>query len=214
MGGTNSNVVTLTASAPDPTQAAATVEAYARAYAEYGTGQERQALEVAAVRLDERLGLLQEQINSSRRPEEGVALEGQRATVQEQLGRVQIQRGIATPGGLVLKHAQVPESPVSPNPIRDASLALVIGLALGISLAVLLETVRRRSQKTPAPPPPRTPPAGEGFETLARGVTQRMRSPHVVGPVRPANNGATNPAPRPVPPTAPPSGPASGQGTR
>lgn len=211
-GGTNSNVVTLTASSPDPARAAATVQAYARAYAEYGTEQESQALEAAAIRLDERLALLQEQINSARRPEERVALEGQRITVQEQVGRVQIQRGLAAPGGLILNPAEVPESPISPNPIRDASLALVIGLALGISLAVLLETVRRRSSKTVATPS--RPSASEGSETLARGVTQRMRAPHVVVPVRSANNAATHPTPRPATRTTPPSGPANGAGSR
>lgn len=211
-GGANSNVITLTASDSDPAQAAATVEAYASAYAEYGTQQERQALEAATVRLDERLGLLQDQINASRRPEERIALEEQRAIVQEQLGRVQIQRGLATSGGMILNHAPVPASPISPKPLRDASLALVIGLALGISLAVLLETVRRRSSS--ATTAPTTLWASEGSETLARGVTQRVRAARLAVPVRSASKTASRPPPRPDPQPAPPPGPVNGQGTR
>ena len=39
----------------------------------------------------------------------------------------------------VWERASVPDAPVSPNPLRDAALALIWGLAVGIGLALLME---------------------------------------------------------------------------
>jgi capsular polysaccharide biosynthesis protein len=39
----------------------------------------------------------------------------------------------------VWERASVPSSPVSPNPLRNAALALILGLAVGIGLALLME---------------------------------------------------------------------------
>jgi capsular polysaccharide biosynthesis protein len=39
----------------------------------------------------------------------------------------------------VWEHAQVPDKPITPNPLRDGVIALVLGLILGTGLAFLLE---------------------------------------------------------------------------
>jgi capsular polysaccharide biosynthesis protein len=46
----------------------------------------------------------------------------------------------------VWEEARVPESPVSPNPVRRAFFALVIGVILGAGLALLLEVFDDRWQ--------------------------------------------------------------------
>lgn len=42
----------------------------------------------------------------------------------------------------VLDAATVPIAPISPQPVRDASLALALGLILGVSIAILSEQIR------------------------------------------------------------------------
>jgi uncharacterized protein involved in exopolysaccharide biosynthesis len=154
---TNSNVITLTATTTDPAKASATVEAYARAYAEYRIEQARRTIDEAAAELEERIGRLQEQIRALPRPEQRAALEPQQANLQAQLGRLQTQRGLVGSGVITVRKPNTPTSPISPTPVRDALLAMVVGLVLGISLAVLLETLRLR----------RTPRAGDSRHSSA-----------------------------------------------
>lgn len=144
IGSTGSNVVTLTTENTDPRQAAATVEAYVRAFSEYRTQQARNSLDSAAAQLQNRIASLQEQINKLA-PADRASLQEQQASLQQQLGRIQIQQGLLSSGIEVVQNPAAGRSPISPTPVRDALLALVLGLALGISLAVLLETLRRRS---------------------------------------------------------------------
>jgi uncharacterized protein involved in exopolysaccharide biosynthesis len=168
-----SNVVTLSAQDPDPRQAAATVEAYVRAFSEYRTQQARKTLDSAAAQLQNRIASLQEQINRLA-PADRASLQEQQASVQAQLGRVQIQHGLVASGVEVVQNPAVGQSPVSPTPVRDALLALVLGLALGISLAVLLETLRRRSAAEPA---------ALHTESLPDTSTPTHHDTHLVAPV-------------------------------
>jgi capsular exopolysaccharide synthesis family protein len=72
-------------------------------------------------------------------------LESQRAFYENQLEQLQLTAGIAQSGGAqVLTPADVPESPVSPKPVRDAGIALVLGFVLGIGIAFLVDTLDER----------------------------------------------------------------------
>lgn len=65
-------------------------------------------------------------------------LEGQQAFYRQQLENLQLTAGLARSGGAqVLTEAEPPTSPVSPQPLRNAVLAAVLGLLLGIGLAFL-----------------------------------------------------------------------------
>jgi len=170
LGSAGSNVIILTAEDPDPQRAATTIGTYVQAFSDYLTRQDRQTLENAVAQLESRVVELQERINSVPL-ESRTDLLNDLATLQEQLGRVKTQQALVAPGVTVVQDPQVPQSPVSPTPVRDALLALVLGLALGISLAVLLETVRRRSDVEAEPtsslprPPAEPRPAGAGTAT-------------------------------------------------
>ena len=73
------------------------------------------------------------------------ALEGQQAFYQSQIEDLELTAGIAQTGGAqVLSAAVVPDHPVGPTPTRDAALALVLGLTLGLGIAFLLDSLDER----------------------------------------------------------------------
>ena len=48
----------------------------------------------------------------------------------------------------MVKKADVPSGPVSPNPVRDGAVALVLGLVLGVGVAFLVDTLDERIRNT------------------------------------------------------------------
>ena len=69
-----------------------------------------------------------------------LSLGTQRASYSERLGQLQLALNAArTGGGEVVSEASAPGSPFSPDPIRNGSVALVLGLLLGAGLAFLRE---------------------------------------------------------------------------
>jgi len=77
------------------------------------------------------------------------ALQTQRASYSAQLGQLELAGNLTRTGGAQLvSQAQTPTSPVSPKPLRNGVLALVVGLLLGVGLAFLRdyldESIRTR----------------------------------------------------------------------
>lgn len=213
-----SNIVTLSAMDTDPQQAAATVSAYFRAFSDYRTEQQRSALDKTATQLEGIISRLQGQIsrlsNDAVGLSERTSLQQQVATVQLELSRVLTQQSLVSSGLIVVQEPQVPQSPVSPTPVRDALLALVLGLVLGMSLAVLLESIRARSgdeafaetdrAQVPGEPPAVVhggpPPADARHASGGVGLESPTDE---LGPVRPTAPPILGRDPRPRPrPTA------------
>lgn len=72
-------------------------------------------------------------------------LEGQRAFYEGQIEDLELSAEINTSTGAhVLTRAEPPTARVSPTPLRDAVLALVLGLVLGVGLAFLIDTLDER----------------------------------------------------------------------
>ena len=145
-GSAGSNVVTIIADGSDPRQAAASVQGYLDAYAEIRSGLRRATLDKAAAQLQQDVGELQGRIDDLevRNADQRVALEQRLTSLQIRLGQVETQQQLTSAGLTVLHSPVAADSPVSPTPVRNALLAAVLGLALGISVAVLLESVRQR----------------------------------------------------------------------
>jgi len=152
---TNSNIISMITRDPDPAQAAETLNAYARAYSEYRLQRTRDTIEGAASQLELRVNLLQEQIDSPATVEADI-LQARQAALQEKLSQFDIQLGLADSNVMLVQRPTVPSSPTSPNPVRDAIFALLLGLVLGISLAVLLENLSRRPARSATEPPAST----------------------------------------------------------
>lgn len=177
----SSNVIKLTSLAPDPRQAEGTVEAYMRAFTEYRAEQVRKALASAANQLQSRIATLQEQINKLA-PADRALLDTQQASVQANLGQVEIQQGLVTSGVEVVQDPTVEESPITPTPVRNSLFALVVGLVLAVSLAVLLETMRRATPAHSAAPNSgnlngASPPAGHYLRSPAPVEPGRTSTP-------------------------------------
>lgn len=72
-------------------------------------------------------------------------LEGQRSFYSSQIEDLELTATITqTSGAQVLTEAEPPDEPISPNPVRDAVLALVLGLILGMGIAYVLDSLDER----------------------------------------------------------------------
>lgn len=141
--GSATSVVSLVARDTDPQRAVTTIGAYVQAFSDYLAQQDRQALESAIAGLEESIAQIQGAANSTV-PTEQVARDDQLASLEVQLTRVRAQLGGVDSGVVTIVDPEVPSTPFSPTPVRNGLLALVLGLALGISLAILLETMKRK----------------------------------------------------------------------
>jgi capsular polysaccharide biosynthesis protein len=153
----SSHVITVQGSDAVPAAAAATVRAYLQAYSEFAQGRAQTKLDQAINRLRSRIDDYGRNINDSKGDDRSL-LQQQQLRFSEQVTRLEIQRGVTSSTGTVVKEANVPTTPVSPKPKRDTLLAFVIGLVLGLSLAVLLEILQtRRGTGGPTVSGPGTP---------------------------------------------------------
>lgn len=147
----DTRVVRIIVNDPDPVRAALRADAFAEAYLDVKRDQALDEILAARANLDERaerlrgnIAELDAQIEAADSEEDAQALQIQRDALLAQLGQLIGQAGSLgdasggiTGGGTVLTPAEVPESPVSPRPLRTAALALVLGLLLGTGVAFL-----------------------------------------------------------------------------
>ncbi|MDJ0769194.1 MAG: polysaccharide biosynthesis tyrosine autokinase [Ilumatobacter sp.] len=67
-----------------------------------------------------------------------------RATFIERLDETELEVALAPSGATLIRPADVPDSPISPRPVRTLLIALAVGLILGAGTALLLETIDTR----------------------------------------------------------------------
>lgn len=154
---TDTRVITIRATDPDPQLAADLANGYAQAYLAHRRDTALSELTAARVSLDEQVQELQaeiaeidEQLESGEPADDATetddaALQARRDTLVQQLGQVESQLNTLSVGsnqsirggGEILVPAEVGETPVSPRPLRTGVLAVVLGLMLGVGLAFL-----------------------------------------------------------------------------
>lgn len=148
-----SRILEISYASTDPQFAADAANAFATGYIRFRIDQFRQqvdaALENVQSRIDsarQRLTQLARQISATDDPEESAALNAERDILLARLGVLEGEREdlqgatVAQQGaGQVVDEADVPGSPSSPNHVRNAVLALLVGLALGTGTAFLRE---------------------------------------------------------------------------
>src|SRR3954447_1164712 len=160
-GASDADIITITARSADPQRAKDVANAYSDAYVKAKRTQGIEDLLAASKQVRDRVDHLQQQIDALDRQVQN-APAGQRDTVSqsvsqrrsallsEQAGfgetsdQLQVRLALASGGASVVGPAVLPTSPVEPRPLRTGTLALFVGLLLGICLAFVRENVDDR----------------------------------------------------------------------
>jgi len=142
-----SYLINVTAAADTPLRAALIANTYAQTFVAYERTNAINDLLAAELQLETQIAALQAQLKpleSEGSPSAGTTstisvLANQEAVLNEQLTQLQVT-GAETPGGVeAVSPASPPKSPSSPKPLRDAGVALGIGLLLGLMAAFAAE---------------------------------------------------------------------------
>jgi capsular exopolysaccharide synthesis family protein len=169
-----SDVVRATLVATDPDEAEELLDLYVQAFVEVRRAQQTDELLAVGTEIQAKIEELTTQISELRRPltdldarldadpensdlqaqraelaaelePELSPLESRRAFYQSQLEDLELSADITrTVGAQVLTPAESGEEPVSPKPVRDAAIALALGLLLGVGVAFLRDSLDER----------------------------------------------------------------------
>ena len=139
------NVISITAIAGTPVQAAAVANTYANAFVSYQQAVSISSLTQAEAQLRGQIRSISKQIKQLRATSgtgsQQAALVNQEAVLSEQLTQMQVSSSGETSGLTVVTPAEPPTSPSSPKPTEDGALGLAAGLILGLAAAFLRESL-------------------------------------------------------------------------
>jgi len=144
------NVVTIVASDGDPQRAADIANEMANSYVAWSRDSKRESIKAAADEVQSRLDDSRQQILalgkriSAQGKTDELSAElsiatGLYTTLAEKLETLRVNEQLEIGAGRVVSTAIGGTSPVSPQPMRNAILGMIVGLVLGVSLAFLLE---------------------------------------------------------------------------
>lgn len=133
------NVIAITATSVSPARAALIANAYARAFVGSRQAAASRDLASAEEQLRSQISALRHQLASfhgkAKASPEASALLNQEAVLKEQLAQMQVSGAVNAGGVVLITPAQLPLSPSSPKPVRDALLGLAAGLLVGLGAA-------------------------------------------------------------------------------
>lgn len=174
VAGDTSDVLTAYVTATDPDEAAKLVNVYAETFIEVRRQQRTDELLAVGEEIQAKLDVLDARIAEIRQPLSDLEtqasadpasadlrervdaltdelapritpLESQRSFYERQIEDLELAASITQSGGAqVLTVAAAPSTPVSPDPIHDAAVALILGLVVGVGLAFLLDSLDER----------------------------------------------------------------------
>ena len=127
----NANILNIVASTRDPRGSALLANAFATQYIAFRTRTALEGINAAASKLQQQVAGL-----SSTSPE--------RATLEQSLQRLSGLRAVAGGGANIIGRATVPTAPSGKSLSTTVLLGLIAGLALAISIALLVESLDRR----------------------------------------------------------------------
>ncbi len=144
------DLMEVRASAGSPEEAARITNAYAQAYVRLRRAQAVERLDAAAKELETKVADFQRQIEDlggrlASTPAESPAATGlrsqrdlllqQQSALQARYVQLQVDASLEDGGARVVSQATPPSSPSSPRPVRNASVAMALGLVFGVGLA-------------------------------------------------------------------------------
>ena len=154
------DVLEVRAESTDAERAALIANTYANAYIEFRRTQAVDDLLAAAEQIQQKITDLQARIDGVAAPststtERGVtttttsanadalrqreSLQQQQALFRQKLDELQVDAALKSGGAQLVTPAVAPTVPIRPTPLRNAALALVVGLMLGVGVAFLRE---------------------------------------------------------------------------
>lgn len=166
-----STVIDVKATWRNPQTAARIATTFAQQFVHFQADAERARIGAAQKRL---------QLTLDRESASAAPNQARINTIQANLDDLQVLKGVSSGEAQVIQRADVPTSPSSPRPLRNAAIGLFAGLLLGIALAIALEQLDRRVRSS------------EEFEELL-GVPLLAQIPKSDGFI----SGATTPIPAP-----------------
>jgi len=128
------NIVEIVGTSPDSWEAADVANSFARQFIAYRKEADREGLAVARQQIEAQI--------ASMTAEELASDSGK--TLRESAQQLLVLESLQTGGYELIQEATAPVEPFSPQIVRDASIALVIGLVLGLLAAFLLNLLDKR----------------------------------------------------------------------
>ena len=152
-------IVALGVESTDPDRAATVANEYSKTYIEMRRAQATEEVVGTGAQVAAKIADFQSQLDQlDRRIQEAQpaqragltadreALARQQALFKQRLDELQVEATLKSGGAQLVAPASVPSSPVRPTPVRNAILALIVGLMVGLGLASLLEYLDDRIQ--------------------------------------------------------------------
>jgi len=133
------DLIRVTARSSDPTRAAALANAYAGSYIDYRRKQAVDDVLAAGQQVQTKIGELQKQIDAAPGGAQKDSLVQAQSLFKQRLDQLQVDGALKQGGAQLVTPAEVPTSPVEPQPLRTGITALFFGLVLGLGLAFLRE---------------------------------------------------------------------------
>jgi uncharacterized protein involved in exopolysaccharide biosynthesis len=133
-----SDLISVEATDEDPQFAAALANAFATEYIEFRRDADRQKIREAQ-------RLVENQINQL---EASGAGRTEMGSLQQRLQQLTVLASLQTGNAELVQEAQEPESPSSPDLLVNTLLGAVVGLLLGVALALLIDRLDRRIRET------------------------------------------------------------------
>ncbi len=182
----NTDIIKVNVRSPDRQLAARAANAYANAYIESRRLRTVEGLQAVGRQLEGKVVDLEVQINALGRPASGISdplresLVERQSALKEKLDEVQVEASVTTGGTQLAAPAEVPTSPVQPQPLRNGVLAGALGLGLGLGCAFLFDQLDDRimSREQLDPLIPDIPILG--IVPMARGGTRKEPRPIVL----------------------------------
>lgn len=130
---TDSNRITVKVVGPDPRETSVLADEFATQTILLRQQADKRAVLTAREALETQLALMT--------PEELESTQG--INLQTRIEQLKILEEMQTGGYVLWQSAQVPSSPISPRPLRDAAAGLALGIVLGLILAIIADRLDR-----------------------------------------------------------------------
>lgn len=134
------DVISLAVRDPNAENTATLADAYADAYISVRREQAVNELLAASAEVQSAIDDLQAQLDGLADDDPSrTSMVAQLANFNTTLDQLRVNAALRTGGATVIKSAEVPTSPVEPTPARTVTLAVVVGLLIGLGAAFLID---------------------------------------------------------------------------